>query len=95
MTALPDWLIWAFQPWVTCWLPAKDQPTFQLVTGLPVLVTVTDAVKPASHWVCTVYCTEQPAVAAEAEVVFIAATTPPEATTRAPAASKAVLRRTV
>jgi len=51
VTAAPDWLMAAFQPCVTFWLPANDQPSFQLVSALPVLVTVTEAVKPLSHWV--------------------------------------------
>jgi hypothetical protein len=53
VTAVPLWLIFAFQPLVTCWLPAYDHFTAQLDLAAELLVTVTAAVKPVSHWFCT------------------------------------------
>ena len=50
VTALPDWVSCAFQPEVTCWLPGNVQVTAQPVTGAPLLVTRTSAVKPVLHW---------------------------------------------
>ncbi len=53
MTAVPLWLIFAFQPLVTFWLPAYDHFAAQLDLAAPLLVIVTAAVKPVSHWFCT------------------------------------------
>jgi hypothetical protein len=50
VTARPDWVIRAFQPDVTCWSPAKLQPSVQDVTAGPVLVSLTSVVKPVDHW---------------------------------------------
>jgi len=84
----------AFQPLVTFWLPAKVQPMFQLLSAEPLLVRVTFAVNPLSHWF-TSYLTEQAAVAADAEEEFSAAAIPPDARSARPAAIAEVLRRTV
>lgn len=53
VTAVPLWLILAFQPEVTFWFPAYDHLTAQEDLAAPLLVTVTAAVKPVSHWFCT------------------------------------------
>lgn len=51
----------ALQPEVSCWLPGQVQATFQpVVAAVPVLVTVTVAVKPASHWLSTCRAAVQP-----------------------------------
>jgi hypothetical protein len=50
VTVRPDWVSCAFQPEVTCWLPVYVQVTTQPVTGAPLLVTLTSAVKPVLHW---------------------------------------------
>ncbi|MFD1047964.1 hypothetical protein ACFQ1S_21715, partial [Kibdelosporangium lantanae] len=50
-----------FQLLVICWLPAHVQVTFHdLVAAVPVLVTVTLAVKPLPQSLPTVYVAEQP-----------------------------------
>lgn len=53
MTSAPLWLTFAFQPLVTFWFPAYDHFTDQLLLAALLLVTVTAAVKPVSHWFCT------------------------------------------
>src|SRR5579884_534749 len=54
------WLL-AFHMLVTCWLPDQVQVTFQdLVAELPVLVTVTLAVKPLPQSLPTWYVAVQP-----------------------------------
>ncbi len=50
---MPLWLSFALQPLVTFWLPAKDHFTDQPDLAAALLVTVTAAVKPVSHWFCT------------------------------------------
>ncbi|CAM5623270.1 hypothetical protein SGRIM128S_05413 [Streptomyces griseomycini] len=53
MTFAPDWVTLAFQPLVIFWLPAYDHFTAHDDLAAPLLVTVTDAVKPVFHWFCT------------------------------------------
>lgn len=53
MTVVPLWLILAFQPLVTFWFPAYAHFSDQLDLAVVLLVTVTAAVKPVSHWFCT------------------------------------------
>lgn len=49
VTCDPLWVGVAFHIWVTVWPAPNDQPTVQLVTGLPRLVKVKFAVKPPDH----------------------------------------------
>jgi hypothetical protein len=50
VTAVPDWVMVALQPWVICWLPGQVQVTRQPPEiASPRLVTVTLPVKPVLH----------------------------------------------
>ena len=50
-TAVPVWVMVAFQVLTRVWLPFQVQVTFQvLVAGPPGLLTVMLAVKPLLHW---------------------------------------------
>ncbi len=53
MTWAPLWLILAFHPCVTFWLPAYDHFTAHPFLAEPWLVTVTAALNPPPHWFCT------------------------------------------
>jgi hypothetical protein len=62
VTAVPDWVMVAFQVFTNAWLPPHVQVTVQvLVDTVPVLVTVTVAVKPLAHWLSTCIDAEQTA----------------------------------
>lgn len=51
VTWLPDWVTVLLHDWVTCWPDGKLQRRVQPASvELPVLVTVTAAVKPVFHW---------------------------------------------
>ncbi len=95
VTAAPLWVILAFHPLETFWLPAKDQPTFQEDFAAELLVRVTLAVNPPLHELCTWYFTVQAAAAAAAVEGCMAAATPPAPATIAKAESKAVLVRRI
>src|SRR4051812_12090944 len=83
VTALPDWVIVALQPCVTCWLPGNDQVTLQPPEiASPRLVTVTWAVNPTFHEFA-VYATRQPAAA----LALVATATPRPVTSVAAAAA--------
>ncbi|SFF93286.1 hypothetical protein SAMN05216251_14016 [Actinacidiphila alni] len=61
MTADPVWWMSAFQPLVSCWPFGQVQVTFQLlVASVPELATVTEAVKPVSHWLSVCQVAVQP-----------------------------------
>src|ERR1051326_5602225 len=77
----------ALQELVTCWLPGQVQVTCQLwVAVVPVLATVTVAVKPVSHEFAT-YVALQPTLVV---ALWVVAVTEAEAGDMLPAASVAL-----
>jgi hypothetical protein len=50
VTAVPDWVTVAFQPFVMRWSPPYVQVTVHPSTAVSPAVTRTAAVKPPVHW---------------------------------------------
>src|ERR1700754_1310533 len=89
LTCSPVWVLLAFQSWViVCDELPKSQPTFQLETASPRLVTSTWAWNPPGHSFTFVYLAEHPAAAN----AWLATTTTPAVATTAAADMRASLR---
>ena len=93
VTAAPDCVAVPPQACVICWPAPNDQPSFQLLTASPRLVTTTSPPKPLGHWLVTLYSTLQPVAACAGTAR--SAPTPAIATSAAEVNAAVAVRRRV